>query len=90
MTNKTTIPEPVAWLHEEGNHIITAAEKRAANATFTRYGQGLITTTAQAEAYADTRVRKVLEEAARLCRESQSKAETEGRILALIQQESKS
>lgn len=66
MTNKTTMPEPVAWLHEEGDHIITAAEKRAANATFTRYGQGLITTW-QAEAYANAMVRKALEEAAQAC-----------------------
>ena len=58
---KVTMPDPVAWLHEEGDHIITAAEKRAANATFTRYGQGLITTT-QAEAYADARVRVALED----------------------------
>lgn len=64
---KTQMPEPVAWLHEEGDHIITAAEKRAANASFARYEQGLITTT-QAEAYADARVREALEAAAKVPR----------------------
>lgn len=60
---KVTMPEPVAWMHEEFDHTITDNNKRAASSTFSRYRYGLITTT-QAEAYADAKVREALEEAA--------------------------
>src|SRR5690625_6041884 len=63
MTNKTTMPEPVAWMHEEWDHTITNDDKSAAQSTFSRYRYGLITT-AQAEAYADACVRGALENAA--------------------------
>lgn len=53
--SKLTMPEPVAWMHEEFDHTITDDNKRAASSTFSRYRYGLITTT-QAEAYADARV----------------------------------
>src|SRR5690625_3285701 len=63
MTNKTPMPEPVAWMHEEWDHTITNDDKSAAQSTFSRYRYGLITT-AQAEAYADACVRGALENAA--------------------------
>lgn len=62
MTNKTPMPEPVAWMHEEWDHTITDDDKNAASSTFSRYRYGLITTD-QAEAYANARVKQALEEA---------------------------
>lgn len=88
---KTKMPEPFGWLLDcLPNGGLAFQRERPCEMQSLVNSTCAVFTTDQAEAYANARVREALEEAARLCWESQSKTEAEGRIRALIQQENKS
>lgn len=76
---KVTMPDTVAWMHEEWDHTITDDDKKTASSSFSRYKHGLITT-AQAEDYADARVREALEMAAQEVELTYSYSEYEDRF----------
>ena len=69
MTNKATMPEPVAYaiFAENGNIRLWSTEPRDLPDLDSLGPMRQLITTNQAEAYADARVREALEEAAQTC-----------------------
>ena len=68
--SKVTMPEPVAWVRRHPDGALTAEFLEDAVISTVRKKSGAwlpMTTTNQAEAYADAKVREALEEAAALC-----------------------